>query len=88
MFRCPNPQEWPRVNEALSRVHEDSPEVFEPPPKPPILKGWAFSSASKQRQRWVETVAWASAHGCSDITSNIADADYVRWATNESAWQP
>ena len=88
MFRCPNPQEWARVYDVLSRFHEDSADRDHAPPKPLILNGWVFSSSGEKHQRWLQTVVWASSHGCDHVTSSVVDADFVVWDSDERSWQP
>lgn len=73
---CPNPIPWEQAYKRLTKYAESRPCVPPSPPKPLILAGWAYSNDNEKAQRWQETVAWANAHACPEIVSEIPDADY------------
>lgn len=71
---CPKRMVWSKLFRQLERHsrREDCP----PPPTPLILSGWAFSNDIEKKQRWEETVEWASAHGCAHLLEALSDSDF------------
>jgi hypothetical protein len=49
----------------------------QPPPKPLILAGWAYSSDIEKKERWEETVGWASNNGCQALIDGIPDDEIL-----------
>ena len=63
----PMPAEWAKVHAVLNEAWRARGNInISKPPTPLILAGAAFSTASAIRQRWVELIEWANAHGFSE----------------------
>jgi hypothetical protein len=73
---CPNPIPWHELFQQLSRYADSHPCTPARPPTPLILAGWAFTNDIEKRQRWRETVDWATANGCAALTEAIAERDF------------
>lgn len=73
---CPNPMQWGEIFNRLSehaQSHQCRPSS---PPSPLILSGWAYSNDVEKKQRWEETVAWASKNKCSKLVDEILDSAF------------
>ena len=73
---CPNPIPWDAAFRRLEHFATTHPCKPPAPPRPLILNGWVFSSDAEKRQRWEETVAWATANGCAELVSEIPERDF------------
>jgi len=63
----PMPADWAAIHAALTRLWQSNDDPTIPkPPVPLILAGAAFSPATAIRQRWVDLIQWANAHGFAD----------------------
>ena len=73
---CPNPMPW---NEAFQQLTKFANEYSCIPPLPPIpliLGGWNYSNDIEKRNRWEDTVAWATSNGCVEVVAGIPDHDF------------
>lgn len=77
MYRiCPNPIPWNDVYKKLSLFagsHQCKPPK---PPLPLILAGWVYSNDYDKMERWQQTVEWAEANGCAEITEVLKEKDF------------
>ena len=81
-FICPMPDTWVAVHSRLLKAWERADDATIPePPRPLILNGWSFSSDMQKRERWVETVRWASEHGVSHLIPQIEERNAYRGPT-------
>lgn len=46
------------------------------PPIPLILAGWVSSSDQEKKQRWDDTVTYATKHGCTHIFDHLGDESF------------
>src|SRR5262249_49645977 len=75
-FICPMPDAWAAVHQRLLKAWKRAGDRAMPaPPRPLILGGWAFSSDTEKRERWAETVRWATQHGFSRLIPTIEERD-------------
>ena len=90
------PDAWAAVHRRLLKARQRAGDPAIPePPCPLILDGWAFSSDTQKRERWLETLRWATQHGFRRLIPTIerrnayqgsaASADVV---TREQAIEP
>jgi len=73
---CPLPKIWHEIHQQLSlyaKNHKCQPPL---PPKPLILAGWAYSNNIEKKNRWQETVRWATDNGCVELVADIPDNDF------------
>ena len=73
---CPNPRPWSEAWKHLTRyseMHKCTPPL---PPKPLILSGWAYSNDNEKKDRWEDTIRWATDNGCAELVNFIPDSDY------------
>jgi hypothetical protein len=61
----PHPDAWHRVYKSMCR-HAEAVNC-DPPPKPLILAGAAFTNDIEKATRWDEFVRWANANGCLEM---------------------
>lgn len=61
-FSYPLPVPWARVYDSLCKYAEKG--ACNPPPKPLILAGGAYSNDIEKAQRWAEFQSWAKQNGC------------------------
>jgi len=67
-FICPMPDTWAAVHQRLLKAWKRAGDKVMPePPRPLILGGWGSSSDTDKRERWAETVRWATRHGMSRL---------------------
>ena len=59
----------------LDCYNENKSTIDQPPPKPLILNGWAFSTDYQKKLRWEETIKWAQTYGCSGLIPTLKDAN-------------
>ena len=76
------PDTWAAVHSRLLEAWKRAEDATIPkPPHPLILDGWSFSCDMQKRERWLETVRWASTHGLSHLIPQIEERDTYRVPT-------
>jgi len=70
------------VHKLLLAYREKQGWMITPPPEPLVLHGWAYTNDLTKKDRWEETIAWATKFGCSIILGALRDehfycVDYV-----------
>ena len=73
---CPLPKIWHEIHQQLSKYAENHKCHPLLPPKPLILAGWAYSNDIEKKNRWQETVHWATKNGCIELVTGIPDSDF------------
>jgi hypothetical protein len=68
MMICPNPEAWSKIYKQLQAFALSQPCVLPAPPVPLVLAGWAYSNDLEKRDRWSQTVSWATLNGCPELT--------------------
>lgn len=68
MTICPNPVAWNNIYKQLQAFALSHPCVPPAPPVPLVLAGWAYSNDVEKRDRWSQTVSWATLNGCPELT--------------------
>ena len=57
---CPYPTHWMTVHKLLLAYREKQGWMITPPPEPLVLHGWAYTNDLTKKDRWEETIAWAT----------------------------
>lgn len=70
---CPNPSTWYEIYVRLSKATMLKETLIEPPPRPLILANWDYSNDSERKNRWEETLEWASRHGMLGLIGDIPE---------------
>lgn len=73
---CPNPMPWNDVYTKLCMFAECHSCTPLKPPVPLILAGWAYSNDYEKMERWRQTIEWAKANGCEQITAAVKETDF------------
>lgn len=68
MTICPNPEAWNEVFKQLQAFALSHPCIPPAPPVPLVLAAWAYSNDIEKRDRWSQTVSWATLNGCPELT--------------------
>lgn len=74
---CPNPGPWNNVFQKLKHYAQKNKCDPSEPPIPLILSGWIFSDDFQKKDRWEETVRWATDNGCVEIVSSLPETDFL-----------
>ena len=74
MTICPNPAAWNKVFKQLEAFALSHPCVPPAPPVPLILAGWVYSNDIGKKDRWNQTISWATLNGCLELTA-VPEAD-------------
>ena len=67
---------WHEAYQRLTRYTKTRKCVPPLPPKPLILSGWTYSNDIEKKNRWEETVRWATDNGCVELTNGIPDSEF------------
>ena len=73
---CPNPAQWNGVFRLLTSFAKPNPCNPSSPPKPLILSGWAYNNDVDKKQRWEETMVWATNNKCANLIFSFSDLDF------------
>jgi hypothetical protein len=71
---CPTASVWNSVYKTMVKNAEEN--GLPMPPIPLILAGWVFSNDREKKQRWVDTVTYATKHGCTHLYEHLSDASF------------
>ncbi len=87
---CPQPRVWQRIYGQLEAAHKQADDhSIPPPPSPPDMNIWLFSSDLEKELRWTETQEWAERHGFSDVLPALAeDEGYLGYGEGDPGGNP
>ena len=88
IFISPLPNKWHDLYQKILNFWENT--LFEKCQKPPtalVLSGWTFSNDFDKKQRWEETLQWATENGALNLLIDIAESEKY-YVEEMSDWRP